>query len=81
MNKRLGRLLQPAMGGYLIVMLGFALGAALFENYILAGIELAVIMVVLILYRLGRTRRRRKLQDFLQKHLDEMNGIAGTAPC
>ena len=78
MNKRLGRLLQPAMGGYLIVMLGFALGAALFENYILAGIELAVIMVVLILYRLGRTRRRRKLQDFLQKHLDEMNGIEGT---
>ena len=78
MNKRLGRLLQPAMGGYLIVMLGFALGAALFGNYILAGIELAVIMVVLILYRLGRTRRRRKLQDFLQKHLDEMNGIEGT---
>ena len=78
MNKKLGRLLQPAMGGYLIVMLGFALGAALFENYILAGIELAVIMVVLILYRLGRTRRRRKLQDFLQKHLDEMNGIEGT---
>ena len=78
MNKKLGRLLQPSMGGYLIVMLGFALASALFQNYILAGIELAVTLVVLVLYQMGRASRRRKLQDFIQKHLDEINGTEGT---
>ena len=40
MNKKLTRLLQPAMGGYLIVMLAFTLAAGLSRNYMLAGVEL-----------------------------------------
>ena len=38
MNKKLGRLLQPSMGGYIALMFGFALAAALFQNYILAAV-------------------------------------------
>jgi len=78
MNKKLARLLQPAMGGYLIVMLGFAIAAALFQNYILAAIELVVTAVVLALYQMNRTNRRKKLQKFLQHHLDDMSGTSGT---
>ena len=77
MNKKLARLLQPSMGGYLIVLIGFTLAAALFQNYILAGIELAVTALVLGLYQISRTNRRKKLQDFVQRHLDEMNHTEG----
>ena len=45
MKKKIGRLLQPSMGGYLTVMIAFAVAAALFQNYILAGIELVITAV------------------------------------
>ena len=76
MKKKIGRLLQPSMGGYLTVMIAFAVAAALFQNYILAGIELVIIAVVLTIYQLSRTKRRKKLQEFVQKQLDSMSGIA-----
>ena len=80
MNKKLGRLLQPNMGGYLIVMLGFALAAALFGNYILSAVELVITAVVFALHRVNKTNRRKKLQEFVQKHLDTMTGEAGSKP-
>ena len=78
MNKKLGRLLQPDMGGYLIVMLVFAVATALFQNYLLAAFELLVTAAVLVMYHLHRTNRRKKLQKFLQHHLDELSGTRGT---
>ena len=78
MNKKLGRLLQPDMGGYLIVMLAFAVATALFQNYLLAAFELLVTAVVLVTHQLHRTNRRKKLQKFLQHHLDELSGTQGT---
>ena len=77
MNKKIGRLLQPSMGGYLMVMMAFTVAAALFQNYILAGAELVITAVVLVIYQVNRAKRRKKLQDFLQHQLDEMNGITG----
>ena len=77
MKKKIGRLLQPAMGGYLVVMFAFAVAAALFQNYILAGIELTVITAVLVSYQVSRVNRRKKLQEFVQNHLDEMSGTVG----
>ena len=61
MNKKLGRLLQPNMGGYLIVMLGFALAAALFGNYILSAVELVITAVVFALHRVNKTNRRKNI--------------------
>ena len=78
MNKKLAKLLQPAMGGYLVVMLGFAIAAALFQNYLLAGIELIVTALVLVIYRMDRNNRRKKLQNFVQSYMDDMSGAKGT---
>ena len=78
MNKKLAKLLQPAMGGYLVVMLGFAIAAALFQNYLLAGIELIVTALVLVIYRMNRNNRRKKLQNFVQSYMDDMSGAKGT---
>ena len=78
MNKKLGRLLQPAMGGYLVVMLVFAVASAVAQNYILAVAELLVTAVVLALYQTHRVNRRKKLQEFVQRHLDTMSGTDST---
>jgi len=78
MNKKLGRLLHPTVGGYLVILTVFALAAAVFENYILAAAELVVTAAVLILHQVSRSNRRKKLQDFVQKHLDTMSGSEGT---
>ena len=72
MNKKLGRLLQPNMGGYLAILLGFAVAAALFQNYILAALEIVAAGAAFTLYLIGRNNRRKKLQDYVQRHLDEM---------
>ena len=80
MNKKLGRLLQPTMGGYLAVMIGFAVAAALFQNYTLAALELAVTAAVLTLYQISRNNRRKKLQEFIQGHLNDMVGSEGAKP-
>ena len=80
MNKKLGRLLQPNMGGCLIAMLGFAMAAAVSGNYILAAVELAITAAVFALHQISRSKRRKKLQDFVQKHLDTMTGAEGSKP-
>ena len=49
MNKKLGRLLRPGMGIYIGIMFAFVVAAALVEQYWLAGIELVVCALVLVL--------------------------------
>ena len=80
MNKKLGRLLQPSMGGYLVIMMAFALAAALFQVYILAALEILITALVFVLYQVNRAKRRKKLQDFIQTHLDETFGADGAKP-
>ena len=77
MNKKLGRLLRPNMGWYITVMLLFAVAAAVFGNYLLAGLELLVTAGVFVLYMTNRSRRKKRLQEFVQKYLDETSGIQG----
>ena len=61
MNKKLGRLLRPNMGWYITVMLLFALAAAVFGDYLLAGLELLVTAGVFVLYMTNRNRRKKLL--------------------
>ena len=77
MNKKLGRLLRPNMGWYITVMLLFAVAAAVFGDYWLAGLELLVTAGVFVLYMTNRSRRKKRLQEFVQKYLDENTGIQG----
>ena len=67
MNKKLGRLLRPNMGWYITVMLLFAVAAAVFGDYWLAGLELLVTAGVFVLYMSNRSRRKKRLQEFVQK--------------
>ena len=64
MNKKLGRLLRPNMGWYITVMLLFAVAAAVFGDYWLAGLELLVTAGVFVLYMSNRSRRKKRLQEF-----------------
>ncbi len=78
MNKKLGRLLHPSMSVYIAVMMGFCVASALFRQFLLAGIELAVTALVLTLYLISRTKRRKQLRDFIHRTLDDMNATEGT---
>ena len=77
MNKKLGRLLRPNMGWYISVMLLFAVAAAVFGDYLLAALELLVTVGVFALYMNFRNRRKKRLQEFIQKHMDETGGVQG----
>lgn len=65
MDKKLGRLLNPSAWAFFVVMGLFALGAALFQNFILAGAEALITLVLLVLYILLQRRRREALAGHL----------------
>ncbi len=74
MNRKLSRLLQPSVQLYFVCLILFALVSAFF-SLPLAGIELAVV-VVLIAY--NRTVSRRQKRE-LSRYLDSMAGSADAA--
>ena len=75
MNKTLGKYLNYNTGLYFLVMLLFAVAAAILGNYALAGIELAITIALFALYLMYRTRRRAELQSFLQQAEDKMSTL------
>ena len=68
MNKKLGRLLWPNLWFFFIVMAGFALAAALTENYILAAVEASLTAGLLTYYLLSKQRRHREVRSFAKEH-------------
>ena len=61
-RKKLSRLLEPGMRLYFIVMILFALAAAVLgKNYILAGVELAATLVLYIYFRQSNASRRKEI--------------------
>ena len=75
MNKTLGKYLNYNTGLYFLVMLLFAVAAAILGNYALAGIELAITIALFAFYLMYRTRRRAELQSFLQQAEDKMSTV------
>ncbi len=81
MNKKLGRLLRPGMGMYFFVMAAFCAAALLTANYWLAAVEATVTLVVFILYIMGRNRRDRQIQQYIQKASNTMESTSqGESP-
>ena len=78
MKKKMARLLNPNVGFYFLVLLGFGVAAALVGHYILAGVELAVTLILFVVYLLFRNHRRNQLQEYIQKATDEADTIDGT---
>ena len=77
MTKNIGRFLNYSLGWYLFVMLGFCIATAWMGEFILAGVELGITLVMLVIYFIYRAHRRRELKEFAQRITDEMCGESG----
>ncbi len=80
MNKKLGRLLRPGVAVFFVFLAGFVLAAAAMRYYILAGVELAVTVVLLVAYLLQRNYRRKEIQKYLSRVLEKSTGAEGGQP-
>ena len=77
MNKKLGRLFWPGLWVYFTVMAGFAIAAALMEQYILAGVEGALTILVLGYYLFCRTKRRRTIGHYVRTTFNSYEAVGG----
>ena len=75
MDKKLERRLRPNMGVYFSVLFVFAVAAALLEQYLLAGIALALYAGAMALYLLYYASRKKQLKIFLDKAIEEHSGV------
>ena len=70
MNKKLGRLFWPGLWMYFAVMAAFIVAAAVTRQYLLAGVEAGVAVLLLVFYVICRDRRRKTLQNFVKTAFD-----------
>ncbi len=80
MNKKLGRLLATNVAIYFIALGLVVIAAAALQQFLLAGITLAVGLVLLTVHFTLRAQRRKALKEFLETHLDEMEDNNAVAP-
>ena len=66
LNRKLGRLINPGMGGYFFIMAAFCAAALLTQQYWLAALETVVTLVVFAFYILDRKRREKQIQQYIQ---------------
>ncbi len=66
MNKKLGRLLQPGMGWYFLVMAGFAAVAFILNQYAMAAVEAGITALLFTVYWIRRNQRRKELHAFIR---------------
>ena len=69
MNKKIERLLNPGVGIYIGALLVFGILSALFEQYLLAGVELGITLLLIIVRLVFRKHRHSELQTFMQNAL------------
>ena len=81
MKRKLGRLLRPGMGAYFFVMAAFCAAALIERHYWLSAAEASVTLLVFTLYLVGRNRRDRQLQKFMQRMANSMEASSqGDSP-
>ena len=81
MDQKLRKLLRPSRGIYIFVLVGFCVAALVTEQYILAGVEAAVTLLIIGGHTLSRNFRNRKIQQFLQSCPQTLEGISkGDSP-
>ena len=66
MNKRLKRLFWPRLWTYFLVMAGFAVAAVVLKEYILAAVEGALTLGLLLYYVLCRNHRKKEIENFVK---------------
>ena len=77
MNKKLGRLLHPSLGGYVALLFAFAFAAVLVQSYLLASAEAVVAIAALTVHLAQNTKRRKRLQEYVQGQIDEITHTSG----
>ena len=77
MNRKLGRLLEPGMEVYFIVMLLFAFAALVAGNGYLALAELVATGILFAVYYFRKIRRRRELEAFIQSATNTLGNTDG----
>lgn len=73
MNKKLGLLLKPNTGLYLLVLLAFGIAAGIFGQYALAAVELLITLLLLLVHLLYKKNARRELQKFVHDSVEAAN--------
>ncbi len=74
MNKKLGRLLQPGFQLFFVVLLGFVAAALIQRQYLLGGIEAAIVFVLLLYQGVRQKRRRRALLAYVKTATKSLEG-------
>ena len=72
MNKKLSRLLEPGMGLYFLILFSFAGVAAALQQYTVAAVELAVIVLLFVHNRVASGRRKKALMNYIQSTTDSL---------
>ena len=81
MNRKLGRLLNPGLGLYFWVMLSFCLASLLLGQFLLAAVEIVVVLLLFGSYTIFRKARSRQLLRFLQDSPNTLESISrGESP-
>ena len=81
MNRKLGRLLQPGLAWYFVVMMAFAVVALLMDQFMLAAAEAIATAGLFVIYQINRVRRQREIQAFIQSTADSLEAASrGESP-
>ena len=80
MKKKIGRLLRPNMGIYLVLFFGFIVATAAYQQYVLASIQFGIWALLMAVYLINRAQRKKQLKVFIEKAVDAQNGVAGQRP-
>ena len=80
MKKKLRRILQPNMGIYLALFLVFIIATAVFRQFVLAGLQMCVWLLLLGAYLLHYARRKKQVKDFVEKTINQQAGVTGQKP-
>ena len=81
LNKKMNRLLNPGMGLYLWVMIGFCLATLLLGQFLLAAVEAVIIALLFLSYLLFRKIRSHQLLRFIQGSPNTLESVSnGSSP-
>ena len=72
MNKKLSRLLEPGVALYFVALLLFAGVAVAVGQYVVAAVELAVIVLLFVYNRVASGRRKKALMNYIQSTTDSL---------
>ena len=81
LTKKMNRLMNPGMGLYLWVMIGFCLATLLLGQLLLAAAEAVVIALLFVSYLIFRKIRQRQLLRFIQNAPNTLESVSnGSSP-